>query len=242
MPAPSGKTNLFPLSAGKKQRNQNKKGAMEMKKWQSRVLITIGAVTLVIVVLIASCGAPLNEEPIEKVVVETVIETVEVIKEVAVEKIVKETVVVTKEKVVKETVIVEKIIEVTPTPVPTSTPTATPIPPTPIPPPPCRSLTWWQEALTDTKDIATLITVLNHDFQLETGGQWSEPGYTVRENSVFWTNLFENVASLPTGVRPIRVEGGWGVYFTTVEYEIPTPNGGGRWMRLCATPTIDIID
>ena len=146
-----------------------------------------------------------------------------------VEKVVVETVVV--EKIVKETVVVEAV-----------TPTPTPIPPTPTPVPPktrtgCRNLVWWEEALDDTDDIASLISLLDRDFKAEEGGQWSEAGFTVPNQSVFWTDLLENVTSLPIGVSTIRVQGGWGVYFASAEYTVPAPNGGGRWMALCATPS-----
>lgn len=99
--------------------------------------------------------------------------------------------------------------------------------------PSCRSLLWMREALNDTNDVASLISVLDRDFSLSDGGQWSEPGYRVPGQSVLWTDLFQNVSSLPTGVYSVRVQGGWGVYYTTQGHSIPSPNGGGRWMRLC---------
>lgn len=94
----------------------------------------------------------------------------------------------------------------------------------------CRSLVWWDNAINDTGDVASLISLLDRDFKPEDGGQWSEPGYTVPGGSVLWTDLFEN--------RPIaqavQTQGGWGVYYTENDLIVPPPNGGGRWMRLCA--------
>lgn len=97
----------------------------------------------------------------------------------------------------------------------------------------CRSTIWWNEALSSTADVASLVAVLDRDFTLTDGGQWSEPGYAVPADSVFWTDLFQNTTNLPANVEPVRTQGGWGVYFTQVEYVVPPPNGGGRWMRLC---------
>lgn len=98
----------------------------------------------------------------------------------------------------------------------------------------CRPNIWFDEALRDTKDVASLISVLDRDFDLRDGGQWSEPGYTVPARSAFWTDQFDNVNNLPEGVYAVRVQGGWGVYYTSDDYIVPPPNGGGRWMRLCS--------
>lgn len=103
----------------------------------------------------------------------------------------------------------------------------------------CRENLWFNEALRDTQDVATLIAALDRDFTLNDGGEWSEPGYTVPAGSVFWTDLFENRSSLPAGVSAVRTQGGWGVYYTSVGYIVPVPNGGGRWMRLCAVFTTE---
>lgn len=97
----------------------------------------------------------------------------------------------------------------------------------------CRPNIWFDEAFHDTRDVASLISVLDRDFTLDDGGQWSEPGYTVPEVAVFWTDLFDNRSSLPAGVSAIRTQGGWGVYYTSDDYVVPPPNGGGRWMKLC---------
>lgn len=101
----------------------------------------------------------------------------------------------------------------------------------------CRSLVWWTEAFSDTLDVASLISVLDRDFTLSDGAQWSEPGYAVPMQAVFWTDLFENRSSLPAGTQAVRTQGGWGVYYTSVKYVVPLPNGGGRWMRLCESLT-----
>lgn len=101
----------------------------------------------------------------------------------------------------------------------------------------CRSETWFNEALAATNDIAALIAVLDRDFRLDEGGQWSQPGYNVPAGSVFWTDLFGNRWSLPAGVTAVRTQGGWGVYKSSVSYTMPAPNGGGRWMRICS-PTV----
>lgn len=97
--------------------------------------------------------------------------------------------------------------------------------------PACREETWLNNAVGATNDVAALISVLDRDFDIAQGGQWSEPGYTVPANSVFWTDLFGN--KLPDGVKKIRTQGGWGVYQTSVDYIVPSDNGGGRFMRLC---------
>jgi len=139
-------------------------------------------------------------------------------------------------------------VEPTATPRPPE-PTATPRPPEPTPALPpggitpspevkppadtCRGNIWLDEAIVETADVAGLIALLDRDFTLSDGGQWSEPGYTVPGGSVFWTDLFENRTNLPAGVSAIRTQGGWGVYYASSDYVVPVPNGGGRWMRLC---------
>lgn len=97
--------------------------------------------------------------------------------------------------------------------------------------PTCRNQTWLDNAISASNDVSSLISQLDRDFRLSEGGQWSQPGYTVPESSVFWTDLFQN--KLPEGVTKIRTQGGWGVYKTSVDYVIPADNGGGRFMRLC---------
>lgn len=98
----------------------------------------------------------------------------------------------------------------------------------------CRHVEWFtgpNGALHTTTDVAGLLAKLDRDFLLAEGGEWSNPGFTVPAGSVFWTDLF--LHPVPTGVEGVRLQGGWGVYKTTVAYVIPDPNGGGRFVRVC---------
>lgn len=97
----------------------------------------------------------------------------------------------------------------------------------------CRKGNWLENAKAATTDVAALVSLLDRDFSLDQGGQWSEPGFTVPAGSVFWTDLFDNAKALPKGVAPVRTQGGWGVYVTSVDYVVPADNGGGRFLRLC---------
>lgn len=99
--------------------------------------------------------------------------------------------------------------------------------------PACREVSWFENAKSATLDVASLTSQLDRDFVLDQGGQWSQPGYTIPAGSVFWTDLFDNADALPNGVESVRTQGGWGVYYTSVNYVIPEDNGGGRFMRLC---------
>lgn len=99
--------------------------------------------------------------------------------------------------------------------------------------PACREGNWLENAKSATTDVAALVSLLDRDFTLDQGGQWSEPGFTVPAGSVFWTDLFDNAKALPKGVAPVRTQGGWGVYVTSVDYVVPADNGGGRFLRLC---------
>lgn len=95
----------------------------------------------------------------------------------------------------------------------------------------CRPQTWVDNAVSATTDTAALIAVVDRDFELADGGQWSEPGFVVPAGSIFWTDLFQN--KLPDGVTKIRTQGGWGVYKTNIDYVIPQDNGGGRFTLIC---------
>ncbi len=107
----------------------------------------------------------------------------------------------------------------------------------------CRSALWMKKAIENTEGVSELISVLDRDFKLSEGGQWSEEGYAIEPGSVFWTDIFHNISSLPDGVVSIRrEEGGWGVFLithTSRRYEVPAPNGGGRWMRLCTSLVVE---
>lgn len=105
----------------------------------------------------------------------------------------------------------------------------------------CRNELWVSEAISGTEGAAELIAVLDRDYVMSEGGQWSEAGYTVPSNSIFWTDLFGNVAKLPKGVKVIRIQGGWGVYRNSVPYIVPRPNGGGRYMRICESNLVATV-
>jgi len=98
----------------------------------------------------------------------------------------------------------------------------------------CRHTEWFNganAALNTTTDVAGLLAKLDRDYVLAEGGQWSNGGFTVPAGSVFWTDLLKS--NLPTYVSRIRTEGNWGVYATARDYTIPSPNGGGRFVRIC---------
>jgi hypothetical protein len=95
----------------------------------------------------------------------------------------------------------------------------------------CRHVEWLQGAINGTVGVSELVAVVDRDYMESDGAQWSEPGFTVPEGTVFWTDLFSN--ALPEGVRVVRTQGGWGVYVTSVAYIVPKPNGGGRFTRIC---------
>lgn len=101
----------------------------------------------------------------------------------------------------------------------------------------CRPNVWMAEAIADTEDVSSLLGVLDRDFTLRDGGEWSEPGYVVPGGSVFWTDLFENRAI----AQCLRCQGGWGIYYAPSDLTMPSPNGGGRWMRLCAPFTTNEV-
>lgn len=137
-------------------------------------------------------------------------------KEVPVEKVV--------EKIVEIKVpvdkIVEKVVEVTNPTTPTLVST-------------CRHIEWLQGAVNGTVGTSELVAVVDRDYMESDGAQWSEPGFTVPSGTIFWTDLFGSVNSLPAGVKGLRIQGGWGVYSTVVDYIVPKPNGGGRFTRIC---------
>jgi len=95
----------------------------------------------------------------------------------------------------------------------------------------CRHLEWLQNAISGTTDVSELLAVLDRDFAMDEGGQWSESGYTVRANNLFWTDLTRS--NPPDYVIRVRTQGNWGVYAATRDFVIPGPNGGGRHMRIC---------
>lgn len=95
----------------------------------------------------------------------------------------------------------------------------------------CRHVEWLQNAINGTTDTSELLAVIDRDFVASEGGEWSEPGYTVRAGSVFWTDLLKSTP--PAYVTRIRTEGNWGAYATAQDYVIPGPNGGGRHMKMC---------
>jgi len=99
----------------------------------------------------------------------------------------------------------------------------------------CRHIEWFTDAhegaLNTTTDVAGLLAKLDRDFQLVEGGQWSNAGYTVPANTVFWTDLLNH--ELPPQVERIRTQGNWGVYKTSAGYTVPSPNGGGRFLQVC---------
>lgn len=105
----------------------------------------------------------------------------------------------------------------------------------------CRHELWLSEAISDTVGVSELVAVLDRDFVPGEGGQWSEAGFTVLAGSIFWTDLFQNVSNLLTGVQVVRVQGGWGVYRTSVQYIVPKPNGGGRFMQICEWQTAPVV-
>ena len=99
------------------------------------------------------------------------------------------------------------------------------------------------EAVADTADTASLIAVLDRDFpgfyDQGSGNQWSEPGFTVPAGSVFYTDFLN--AGIPQGVTVIRNQGNWGVYYTPNDLLIPAENGGGRYIRVSAPPTVPLV-
>jgi len=80
--------------------------------------------------------------------------------------------------------------------------------------------------------VASLIAVLDRDFSLTDGGQWSEGGYAVPAGSVFWTDLGPGY-ELPEYVARVRTQGNWGVYRTVKDFTVPSGNPGGRYTRIC---------
>jgi len=101
--------------------------------------------------------------------------------------------------------------------------------------PTCRHIEWFTDAregaLNTTTDVAGLLAKLDRDFQLAEGGQWSNAGFTVPANTVFWTDLLNH--ELPSQVERIRTQGNWGIYKTSAGYTVPSPNGGGRFLQVC---------
>jgi len=133
-------------------------------------------------------------------------------------------------KVVEPTAALTSVLTNTPTVAPTPM-----LPNTPTSVSSCRHIEWFTDAnegaLKTTTDVAGLLAKLDRDFQHADGGQWSNAGFTVPANTVFWTDLLNQ--ELPLQVRRIRTQGNWGIYTASAEYLVPSPNGGGRFLRVC---------
>ena len=90
---------------------------------------------------------------------------------------------------------------------------------------------WFTQALTDTRDVASLLAVADRDFKdMKSVASWSQPGFVVPAGSIFWTDLLTN--PVPEYVSRIRTQGNWGFYYTAKDYVVPDPNGGGRFVKM----------
>lgn len=114
-----------------------------------------------------------------------------------------------------------------------ATPTATPAKATPTATnsSPCVVEDYVETVVMRGKTPAEAIAGLDHFFEMTNGsfgGQWSEPGFKIPARSVFWTDLFDSAQP-----EPIKVQGGWGVFYAPEEFVVPSPNGGGRYLLVC---------
>ncbi|OGV96993.1 hypothetical protein A2W24_02620 [Microgenomates group bacterium RBG_16_45_19] len=109
----------------------------------------------------------------------------------------------------------------------------------------CIAAADFEAKVNSTKTVSELLSELDRDFNLNSkiGGAWTQEmvestnGFTVPAGSAFWTDLFDNIKTLPAGVKAVRTQGGWGIYTTTVAYKILLPNGGGRFANICGGET-----
>lgn len=100
------------------------------------------------------------------------------------------------------------------------------------------SKVWINEALADAKDVASLLSLVDQEFNAsQRSSAWSQPGFIVPAKSLFWSDLGANIV-VPASVTRVRTQGNWGVYFTDQDYEVQPPNGGGRFVPTTWTPTM----
>lgn len=73
------------------------------------------------------------------------------------------------------------------------------------------------------------------------GGDWGPEGITIEGPAVFWTDIFNDVYSLPQGVSTVKVQGGWGVYRieTGIEYIVPSSSVGGRYLNISTNQPVN---
>jgi len=96
----------------------------------------------------------------------------------------------------------------------------------------CRSQQWVNEVLAAGGDVSAVLGQLDRDYSMNDSATWSQPGYTVPANTIVWTDwLPEN--GIPSQVRAIRVQGTWGAWYAVSAFNVPAPNGGGRFTQLC---------
>lgn len=101
----------------------------------------------------------------------------------------------------------------------------------------CRSQQWVNEVLAAGGDVSAVLGQLDRDYSMNDSATWSQPGYTVPANTIVWTDwLPEN--GIPAQVRAIRVQGTWGAWYAVSAFNIPAPNGGGRFTQLCSGVTV----
>lgn len=101
------------------------------------------------------------------------------------------------------------------------------------------TMEWFNEKVTQTFTITELLEEVDRPCNENKGlcGAWKKgEDVTIPAGSAFWGDLGTvELSRLPDGVKQVRGEGGWGVYYTKVSYSVSDVYNGGRFLTFGET-------